>query len=1269
MEEHLQDPRFMALYEAATSQQSLGQFFQLLGEQTLAFPDHAETLVRKARIRLAFRVLDLPQEEHEIDLKTGPVPVFRLVPTSQDVAEDRYDLIVSVDTKQRFLDLLTRKEDGMKAYSSGSVKLVKGSMRAILKLRSLQELAERWKQDAQQQPAGEVDNNATMGDAGQVMQGYLEKQSDWLKRWNSRFVVLKWSETTKPVLKIYSRQIDVKSASPRHSFELHSSMRVSSQLEDLRITLTDPRLGNQIVCILQCPSQRSLGEWTKAFGLALQARNQAVEDARKQLSGPNAYASFSSGGLLDLLLATQRECSKHADLLETTQEFAKHTKEQLAGLETKVQEADEFLLYSTLESDWQTLLRSYGWKCWPVAALLGLGVRQMYRMAKWMVNALPSTFGPPALLVLTASVFHWLTQSPNADLIRRRVKVYQMALGAIWRLKLSSLKAASLPPIHSQAMWNVEFRINAERLYLLALELRGLWVKSAQFLGARPDIMPDQALMVLKRLHDDVPATPFSLVRPIVEQELGGKLGDLFHTFQEDPLAAASIGQVHVATLPNTMVKVVVKVQHPGVEHKITQDLTNMGQIVRLVEWIEPDVQGRDLVDEWSREVAKELDFAQEGVNMLEVGANLAKHPHQVFACLPVPISYTKRTLVMRFVTGAKVDDLDVLRRATGVETDQQRSTLAIDICTAFACQIFLDGVFQADAHPGNILVARRSDVDPSSVQFLPPVPLGGGEDRAIPILLDFGLTKRLSPRKRLAFSRMICAMQQMDIAQLLYSFEEMGLRLKREDPMEDLNEIRFTFRETSDAKQSREETMRHLEKAKAKMETRSREELNPVESFPTELMLFFRTIFLLRGLCTSLKVQVKYLRIMGEWARKALLEHYTTSVGIEVNRNELERRLCDRLNSTKFVGLQVCVLHFGQSVADFGLGVTHNLEQYPVTTSTLFPCLGLGQGVAQIVLRRMLANKAPGAVFVKEVWPQYPNPSLRLDDLIQGINLPFSVSAVPDKFFMASMHKWKDHIEFALSKAMGDRQSNGLLPWELSSLSYLWGWTMVGVMQALMTPNGDTCAYEMYLAKQAMGVLARAPESELPPPITQKGVLSEEEDTAREIARVRTNCKYAKLSVDLERMSGGAFDLDKLMTSAEEGIPPTSGGGGMTMGGMDLQSILGALDASLKGKEYLLDPRVMNAPSARSSASPSCNLLSTACGLAHLYDEVGKHGEWMDNTSNTEVEPLSERLGIKVFEFKQPMGSQIIRGFGQVAFGGSLVFTIPSLQVSCAVL
>ena len=551
-------------------------------------------------------------------------------------------------------------------------------------------------------------------------------------------------------------------------------------------------------------------------------------------------------------------------------------------------------------------------------------------------------------------------------------------------------------------------------------------------------------------------------------------------------------------------------------------------------------------------------------------------------------------------------------------------------------------------------------------------------------------MTKRLPRSKRLAFSRLICAMQTLDISQLLLSFDEMGLRLKREDPLEDLSEFRFAFRETESAVESRATTLAHIQKAKEKYESLPRNERNPVEAFPSELMLFFRTVFLLRGLCTSLNVRVKYLKTMSAWAKRAMIEEYHSIPASIKDTNPLDSKIITKLGQINFVGLQLHVLNYksNQCLANLSLGQLHPLDARPVKTSTLFPVLSLAQGVSQIISRSMISSTQ---LRVKDIWKSFMDESLTVEKLLSGDlpMLPISATRLPERFSLATIHKWKEYIEFIEISEKIPAEEKVSLPWELSILSFTWGWMVVGLLQSLSEDKSEACKYETFVIdlSRMMGIdlFVKSPSSEFPLAPPKKGCSKQEEESLnkkRETQRKEVQSRYVSLSVDVDKLLGGAVDLDKLwdIQSARE-IPS-----GENPAGFDVGAILRALGPSFKGKEYFIDPRMMNHPHVKASCSPSCNLLTNATSLAKLYAAVANNGIWdskqvipidvsdfyvnsfLSETLIPALEPLGERLGIKIFEFKTA-DDKILRGFGQVAFGGSIVFTIPALGLSLCVL
>jgi ubiquinone biosynthesis protein len=236
-------------------------------------------------------------------------------------------------------------------------------------------------------------------------------------------------------------------------------------------------------------------------------------------------------------------------------------------------------------------------------------------------------------------------------------------------------------------------------------ELGPTFVKFGQLLSMRPDVLPPDIISELRGLQDDV--TPFSLdeVRETIEAELSLTLEQLFLEFDEEPIAAASIGQVHRATLPNGRT-VIVKVQRPGAPRQIEADLALLYQAARLVrERVRAldFIDARGLVDEFARAIRQELDYRLEGRNADRFRRNFAGHPHVVVP--KVHWTYTgARVLTLDWLEGVQAADV-----AADLPLDVRR-TLAYRIAEAWMEMIFRHGFFHGDPHPANILVLDGGD-------------------------------------------------------------------------------------------------------------------------------------------------------------------------------------------------------------------------------------------------------------------------------------------------------------------------------------------------------------------------------------------------------------------------------------------------------------------------------------------------------------------------------------------------------------------------------
>jgi ubiquinone biosynthesis protein len=232
-------------------------------------------------------------------------------------------------------------------------------------------------------------------------------------------------------------------------------------------------------------------------------------------------------------------------------------------------------------------------------------------------------------------------------------------------------------------------------------EMGPTFVKLGQVLSSRPDLLPQAYLDALARLQDRVKPFPFTEVQAIVEDELGVRMSKAFSHFDERPLAAASLGQVHRAALRDGR-EVVVKVQRPGIVHQIAEDFQVLEQIADFLQsHTEVGRKHRfvEVLREFRITVQQELDYELEAQNLFVVGDNLEEFP-LIVVPQPVPDYCTRRVLTMDHVRGRKITSLSPIARL-----DLDGCKLAKELFRAYLKQVLIDGIFHADPHPGNVFV------------------------------------------------------------------------------------------------------------------------------------------------------------------------------------------------------------------------------------------------------------------------------------------------------------------------------------------------------------------------------------------------------------------------------------------------------------------------------------------------------------------------------------------------------------------------------------
>jgi len=241
----------------------------------------------------------------------------------------------------------------------------------------------------------------------------------------------------------------------------------------------------------------------------------------------------------------------------------------------------------------------------------------------------------------------------------------------------------------------------AQRVRLMLQELGPTYIKLGQILSSRRDILPRDWTIELSKLQDEVPAFPFEDVRDIIEEDLGAPLEELFIDFDPQPVAAASIAQVHRATLPD-LNPVVVKVRRPKITTQVQSDMEIIRDAVRLIEGSTKWAKRYGLsgvIEEFGRTLALEMDFRNEAANAIRL-RNLMSSFKQVH----VPYVYwnltAERVMTMEYIQGVKINDLESLDKA-GVD----RTALANVFIRSIFKQLLIDGFFHADPHPANLFV------------------------------------------------------------------------------------------------------------------------------------------------------------------------------------------------------------------------------------------------------------------------------------------------------------------------------------------------------------------------------------------------------------------------------------------------------------------------------------------------------------------------------------------------------------------------------------
>ena len=401
----------------------------------------------------------------------------------------------------------------------------------------------------------------------------------------------------------------------------------------------------------------------------------------------------------------------------------------------------------------------------------------------------------------------------------------------------------------------------SRRLRRAAESLGPSYIKLGQIISSGEGLFPAELVAEFKKCRDQVPAESFETVRLTVEQDLGCRLEDIFADFDEMPLAAASIAQVHAARL-RTGEQVVVKVQRPSVSRLVRKDL-------RAMAWIAPKLVGRirvaalanppALVDLFAETIVEELDFRLEAANMLDVATVLRDLGQDGYVVpRPHPTLVTRRVLVMQRLSGFNFDDVAGMHDA-GIDTEAVIRTGMI----AFMEGAMIHGVFHGDLHGGNLFVMPDGRT----------------------ALLDFGIVARLSPERRLAFLRLMVCATTNDIKGQMAALRDLGALPADTDLDAVIRDLRLDQATIDPTTLTGDELVNEIQRVvKALLEYGAR--------LPKELMLYVKNMVFLDGAIARLAPD---LDILAEIATISMLfaqrhgEQISRDLGLDATRVEFD--------------------------------------------------------------------------------------------------------------------------------------------------------------------------------------------------------------------------------------------------------------------------------------------------------------------------------------------------------------------------------------------